>query len=84
MDSGGQTHRRLDAGEARDGGAARKTPTGHERGCSRARWRALAGARLVVVEAGPMVAGANDGEQVRGGQSSVKLGVDVAVHGRAS
>ena len=44
----------------------------------------MAGARLVVVEAGPMVAGANDGEQVRGGRSSVKLRVDIAVHGRAS
>ena len=31
-----------------------------------------------------MVAGANNGEQVRGGRSSVKLGVDVAVHGRTS
>ena len=62
----GQTHRRLDAGEARDGGAARKTPTGHGRGCSRARWRALAGPHLVVVEAGPMVAEANGGEHETG------------------
>ena len=27
--SGVKAHRRLDTGEARDGGAARKTPTGH-------------------------------------------------------
>ena len=58
----GQTHRRLDAGEARDGGAARKTPTGHGRGRSWAHWKALAGARRVVVEAGPVVAEADDGE----------------------
>ena len=66
----GQTRRRLDAGEARDGGAARKTPTGHGRGRSWAHWRALAGARRVVVAAGPMVAGADDGELQGGGRSS--------------
>ena len=75
----GQTRWRLDAGEARDGGTARKTPTGHGRGRSWAHWRALAGARRVVVAAGPMVAGANDGEQVRGGRSSVELGFEAAV-----
>ena len=65
----GQTRRRLDAGEARDGGAAWKTPTGHGRGRSWARWRALAGARRVVVAAGPMVAGADDGELQGSGRS---------------
>ena len=38
----------------------------------------------LVVVVGPEVAGTNDGEQVRGGRSSFKLGVDIAVHGRTS
>ena len=71
----GQTRRRLDAGEARDGGAARKTPTGHGRGRSWARWRALAGVHRVVVEAGPTVAGDDDGELQGGGQRSAMCGV---------
>ena len=80
----GQTRRRLDSGEARDGGAARKTPTGHGRGRSWAHWRALAGARRVVVAAGPMVAGADDGELQGGGRSSDTHGFDVPVRGRTS
>ena len=71
----GQTRRRLDTGEARDGGAARKTPTGHGRGHSWAYWRALAVAHLVVVEAGPTVAGDDDGELQGGGRSSTMCGV---------
>ena len=80
----GQTRRRLDAGEARDGGAARKTPTGHGRGRSLAHWKALAGARRVVVAAGPMVAGADDSELQGGGWSSGNDGFGAAVHGRRS
>ena len=38
----------------------------------------------LVVVVGPEVAGTNDGEQVHSGRSSVKLEVDVAVHGRTS
>ena len=52
----GQTHRRHDAGEARDGGAMRKRATGHGRGRAWARWRALAPARRTVVVAVPGVA----------------------------
>ena len=78
----GQTHRQVDAGEARDGGAARKMPTGHGRGRSWSGWRTLASARRVVVEAGPMVAGADDGELQGGGRGSVVLGFGVWGHGR--
>ena len=70
----GQTHRRRDAGEARDGGAMRDRATGHGRGRSWARWRALAGARQVMVEVGPMVAGIIVGELQGGGRSSAKAG----------
>ncbi len=70
----GQTHRRRDAGEARDGGAMRDRATGHGRGRSWARWRALAVAHLVVVEAGPTVAGDDDGELQGGGRSSAMCG----------
>ena len=66
----GQTHRRHDAGEARDGGAMRKRATGHGRGRAWARWRALAGAHRTVVVAVPVVAGTDDGELVSGGRSS--------------
>ena len=74
----GQTHRRHDAGEARDGGAVRKRATGHGRGRAWARWRALAPARRTVVVAGPVVAGTDEGELVSGGQSSGAVGVGVA------
>ena len=66
----GQTHRRHDAGEARDGGAMRKRATGHGRGRAWARWRALAPARRTVV-----VAGTDDGELVSGGRSSANGGL---------
>ena len=74
----GQTHRRRDAGEARDGGAMRDRATGHGRGRSWARWRALAPARRTVVVAEPGVAGTVDGELVSGGRSSGAVGVGVA------
>ena len=74
----GQTRRRLDAGEARDGGAARKAPTGHGRGRSWAHWRALAGARRMVVVAGPVVTGVDGGELFRGRRSSGGCGVSAA------
>ena len=75
---GGQTHRRHDADEARDGGAVRKRATGHGRGRAWARWRALAPARRTVVVAVPVVAGTDDGELVSGGRSSGAVGIDVA------
>ena len=71
----GQTHRRHDAGEARDGGAIRKRATGHGRGRAWARWRALAPARRTVVVVVPVVAGTDDGELVSGGQSSANGGL---------
>ena len=71
----GQTHRRHDAGEARDGGANRKRATGHGRGRAWARWRALAGAHRMVVVAVPVVAGTDDGELVSGGRSSANGGL---------
>ena len=71
----GQTHRRHDAGEARDGGAMRKRATGHGRGRAWARWRALAPARRTVVVAVPVVAGTDDGELVSGGRSSANGGL---------
>jgi len=74
----GQTGRRLDAGEARDGGAARKAPTGHGRGRSWAHWRALAGARRMVVVAGPVVTGVDGGELFHGRRSSGGCGVSAA------
>ena len=52
----GQTHRRRDAGEARDGGA---------------RWKALAPVRRTVAVAGPGVAGVDGGELGCGCRSSV-------------
>ena len=58
----GQTHRRRDAGEARDGGATRDRATGHGRGRAWARWKALAPARRTVAVAGPGVAGVDGGE----------------------
>ena len=66
----GQTHRRRDAGEARDGGAMRDRATGHGQGRAWARWRALAGAHRMVVVAVPVVAGTDDGELVSDGRSS--------------
>ena len=72
----GQTHRRHDAGEARDGGAIRKRATGHGRGRAWARWRALAPARRTVVVAVPEVAGTDDGDDRGGCRSSVELGVE--------
>ncbi len=72
----GQTHRRHDAGEARDGGAMRKRATGHGRGRAWARWRALAPARRTVVVAVPEVAGTDDGDDRGGCRSSVELGIE--------
>ena len=74
----GQTHRRHDAGEARDGGAMRKRATGHGRGRAWARWRALAPARRTVAVAGPGVAGVDGGELGCGRRSSGAVGIDVA------
>ena len=71
----GQTHRRHDAGEARDGGAMRKRAIEHGRGRAWARWRALAPARRTVVVAVPEVAGTDDGELVSGGRSSANDGL---------
>ncbi len=67
----GQTHRRHDAGEARDGGVIRKRATGHGRGRAWAR-------RQTVVVAVPVVAGTDDGELVSGGRSSGAVGNGVA------
>ena len=58
----GQTHRRRDAGEVRDGGATRDRATGHVRGRAWARWKALAPARRTVAVAGPGVAEVDGGE----------------------
>ena len=80
----GQTHRRHDAGEARDGGANRKRATGHGRGRAWARWRALAGAHRTVVVAVPVVAGTDDGELVSGGRSSGAVGFGAAARKRGS
>ena len=80
----GQTHRRHDAGEARDGGATQKRATGHGRGRAWARWRALAPARRTVVVAVPVVAGTDDGELVSGGRSSGAVGIGVAARRRGS
>ena len=71
----GQTHRRRDAGEARDGGAMRDRATGHGRGRAWARWRALAPARRTVVVAVPEVDGTDDGELASGGRSSANGGL---------
>ena len=59
----GQTHRRRDAGEARDGGA---------------RWKALAPVRRTVAVAGPGVAGVDGGELGCGRRSSSAVGIGVA------
>ena len=67
----GQTHRRRDAGEARDGGATRDRATGHGRGRAWARWKALAPARRTVAVAGPGMAGVGGGELGCGRRSSV-------------
>ena len=80
----GQTHRRRDAGEARDGGAIRKRATGHGRGRAWARWRALAPARRTVVVAVPEVAGTDDGELVSGGRSLGAVGIGAAARKRGS
>ena len=74
----GQTHRRHDAGEARDGGAMRKRATGHGRGRAWAHWEALAPARRMVVVAVPGVAGVDGGELGCGRRSSGAVGIDVA------
>ena len=79
----GQTHRRHDAGEARDGGAMRNRATGHGRGCSWARWRALAPARRTVVVAEPEVAGVDGGELGCGRRGSVVHGNGVGARRRA-
>ena len=68
----GQTHRRRDAGEARDGGATRDRATGHGRGRAWARWKALAPARRTVAVDGPGVAGVDGGELGCGRRSSVR------------
>ena len=78
----GQTHRRHDTGEARDGGAMRKRATGHGRGRAWARWRALAPACRTVRLLGRGEAGADDGELQGGGRSSGELGVGVRKHSR--
>ena len=80
----GQTHRRHDAGGARDGDTMRKRATGHGRGRAWARWRALAPARRTVVVAVPEVAGTDDGELVSGGRSSGAVGIGVAARKRGS
>ena len=80
----GQTHRRHDAGEARDGGAMRDRATGHGRGRAWARWRALAPACRTVVLAVPEVAGTDDGELVSGGRSSGAVGIGAAARKRGS
>ena len=72
----GQTHRRHDASEARDGGAMRDRATGHGRGRAWARWRALAPARRTVVVAVPGVACTDDGDDRGGCRSSVELGIE--------
>ena len=80
----GQTHRRLDAGEARHGGARRKPTTG----ALLARREQLRGEggvahpTVAVAEAG--VAGAAGGELLCGCRSSGNLGVGVREHGRRS
>ena len=74
----GQTHRRRDAGEARDGGAMRDRATGHGRGRSWARWRALAPARRTVVVAEPGVAGVDGGELGCSRRTSGAVGIGVA------
>ena len=80
----GQTHRRHDVGEARDGGATRDRATGHGRGRAWARWRALAPARRTVVVAVPGVVCTVDGELVSGGRSSGAVGIGVAARRRGS
>ena len=80
----GQTHRRHDAGEARDGGAMRNRAIGHGRGRAWARWKALAPARRTVVVAEPGVAGSVDGELVSGGRSSGAVGFGAAARKRGS
>ena len=74
----GQTHRRRDASEVRDGGATRDRATGHGRGRAWARWRALAPAHRMVVVAVPEVAGVDGGELGCGRRSSGAVGIDVA------
>ena len=80
----GQTRRRHDAGEARDGGANQKRATGHGRGRVWACWRALAGAHQTVVVAMPVVAGTDDGELVSGDRSSGAVGFGAAARKRGS
>ena len=74
----GQTHRRHDAGEVRDGGAMRNRATGHGRGRAWARWKALALARRMVAVAGPGVAGVDGGELGCGRRSSGAVEIGVA------
>ena len=73
----GQTHRRRDAGEARDGGATRNRAIGHGRGRAWARWKALAPARRTVVVAVPGVVCTVDGELGCGRRSSGAVGIGV-------
>ena len=80
----GQTHRRHDAGEAREGGATRDRATGHGRGRAWARWRALAPAHRMVVVAVPEVAGIDGGELGCGRRSSGVGAGSVAVCEQAS
>ena len=56
----------------------RDRATGHGRGRSWARWRALAPARRTVAVAGPGVAGVDGGELGCGGRSSGAVGISVA------
>ena len=80
----GQTHRRLDAGEARRGGARQKPTTG----ALLARREQLRGeggvAHPTVAVAKAGVAGAAGGELFCGGRSSGEVGVGVRGHGRGS
>ena len=80
----GQTHRRHDTGEARDGSAIWKRATGQGRGRAWARWIALAGAHRTVVVAVPVVAGTDDGKLVSGGRSSGAVGFGAAARKRGS
>ena len=79
----GQTHRRRDAGEARDGGAMRDRATGHGQGRAWARWRALAPAHRMVVVAVPEVAGIDGGELGCGRRGSVVHGNGVGARSQA-
>ena len=80
----GQTHRRLDAGEASRGGEPRVLPTGlgFARGLRLQRAGRLA--HLVVVAAAAAVVGIDGGDQIGGGRSSGAVGFGAAAHKRGS